>query len=125
MLTLALDIGGSKIAAGLVDPVGVLVHGAIQPIPKNQDAERVWAVVQQVITGAMAAMIASVAAVCDLDLVVVGGGVAQSGRTLFDPLGAALASYAGLDFIRGLRVVPAALGGDAGLIGAARFTQTL
>jgi hypothetical protein len=43
MLTPALDIGGSKIAAGLVDPVGVLVHAAIQPIPKNQDAERVWA----------------------------------------------------------------------------------
>ena len=28
-------------------------------------------------------------------------------------------SYAGLDFIRGLRVVPAELGGDAGLVGAA------
>lgn len=71
--------------------------------------------------GALAAMIASVAAVCDLDLVVVGGGVATSGRVLFDPLHAALAGYAGLDFIRGLRVVPALLGGDAGLIGAARL----
>ena len=35
---------------------------------------------------ALAAMIASVGAVCDLDLVVIGGGVANSGRTLFDPL---------------------------------------
>jgi glucokinase len=68
---------------------------------------------------AVAAMIASVGAVCDLDLVVIGGGVAKSGALLFDPLRAALASYAGLSFIRGLRVVPAALGGDAGLIGAA------
>jgi glucokinase len=68
---------------------------------------------------ALAAMIASVAAVCDLHLVVVGGGVAKAGRVLFDPLNAALAEDAGLDFIRGLRVVPAALGGDAGLIGAA------
>jgi glucokinase len=68
---------------------------------------------------ALAAMIASVGAVCDLDLVVVGGGVAKSGATLFDPLREALAGYAGLEFIRGLRVVPAALGGDAGLIGAA------
>ena len=67
----------------------------------------------------LAAMIASVGAVCDLDSVVIGGGVAKSGRTLFDPLHEALAGYAGLDFIRGLRVVPAALGGDAGLIGAA------
>jgi glucokinase len=68
---------------------------------------------------ALAAMIASVGAVCDLDLVVIGGGVARSGATLFDPLREALAGYAGLEFIRGLRVVPAALGGDAGLIGAA------
>ena len=40
---------------------------------------------------ALAAMIASVGAVCDLDLVVVGGGVAKSGALLFDPLREALA----------------------------------
>ena len=68
---------------------------------------------------ALAAMIASVAAVCDLDLVVIGGGVAKSGRLLFDPLRAALAGYARLDYLAGLRVVPAELGGDAGLVGAA------
>ena len=74
---------------------------------------------------ALAAMIASVGAVCDLDLVVIGGGVANSGRTLFDPLRAALANYTGLSFIRGLRVVPAALGGDAGLIGAAALVSSV
>jgi glucokinase len=68
---------------------------------------------------AVAMAIASVAAVCDLDLVVIGGGVAKSGGLLFDPLRAALKSYAGLDFIRDLRVLPAELGGDAGLVGAA------
>lgn len=68
---------------------------------------------------ALAAMIASVAAVYDLDLVVIGGGVSKAGPLLFDPLRAALAGYAGLDFIRSLRVVPAELGGDAGLVGAA------
>jgi glucokinase len=70
---------------------------------------------------ALAAMIASVAAVCDLDLVVIGGGVARSGRLLFDPVRAALADYARLDFLAGLRVVPAELGGEAGLVGAARL----
>lgn len=70
---------------------------------------------------ALAAMIASVGAVCDLDLVVIGGGVAKSGPLLFDPLRAALAEYAGLDFLSGLRVVPGELGGEAGLIGAARL----
>jgi len=72
---------------------------------------------------AVAAMIASVAAVCDLDLVVIGGGVANAGPVLFDPLGAALGDYAGLDFITGLRVVPAALGGEAGLVGAAALLR--
>ncbi|MDD4867024.1 MAG: ROK family protein [Mycobacterium sp.] len=70
---------------------------------------------------ALAAMIASVAAVCDLDLVIVGGGVARSGPLLFDPLRAALAEHVRLDFLAGLRVAPAALGGAAGLVGAARL----
>jgi glucokinase len=68
---------------------------------------------------AVAAMIASVGAVCDLDLVVIGGGVAKSGKLLFDPLRHGLETYARLDFLRGLRVLPAELGGDAGLVGAA------
>jgi glucokinase len=73
--------------------------------------------------GALAAMIASVAAVCDLDLVVIGGGVANAGGVLFDPLRAALAGYAGLEFLGGLQVVPASLGGDAGLVGAAALAR--
>lgn len=73
---------------------------------------------------ALAAMIASVAAVCDLDLVAVGGGVAKAGRLLFDPLREALDGYARLDFLRSLRVVPAQLGGDAGLVGAAALVNT-
>jgi glucokinase len=32
-----------------------------------------------------------------------------------------VAEYARLDFLTGLRVVPAELGGDAGLVGAARL----
>jgi glucokinase len=72
---------------------------------------------------AVAAMIASVAAVCDLDLVVIGGGVAKAGRLLFEPVRQGLESYAGLDFIRDLRVVPAELGGDAGLVGAAKLAE--
>jgi glucokinase len=70
---------------------------------------------------AVAAMIASVGAVCDLDLVVIGGGVASSGALLFDPLREALTTYARLDFLRGLRVLPAELGGEAGLVGAAHL----
>jgi glucokinase len=72
---------------------------------------------------ALGAMIASVGAVCDLDLVIIGGGVANAGSLLFDPLRAALADYAKLDFLAGLRVVPAQLGGEAGLVGAARLAS--
>lgn len=72
---------------------------------------------------AVAAMIASVAAVCDLDLVVIGGGVAKSGPLLFDPVREVLAHYAGLDFLRAVRVLPAELGGDAGLVGAAALLR--
>jgi glucokinase len=72
---------------------------------------------------AIAAMIASVGAVCDLDLVVIGGGVAKSGVLLFDPLRDALGTYAGLSFLRGLQVVPAQLGGEAGLVGAAALVD--
>ncbi|OBK70963.1 ROK family protein [Mycobacterium sp. 1274761.0] len=67
---------------------------------------------------AVAAMIASVAAVCDLDRVVVGGGVAKSGALLFDPLREKLAEHTGLSFLRELAVVPAELP-NAGLVGAA------
>jgi glucokinase len=56
---------------------------------------------------------------CDLSVVAIGGGVAQAGALLFDPLYLAYAEHARLDFTRELQIVPAALGQDAGLIGAA------
>lgn len=63
--------------------------------------------------------IAATAAVCDLDLAVVGGGVAQAGDLLFDPIRRSLERHAGLSYLDGLRVEPARLGGEAGLVGAA------
>lgn len=72
---------------------------------------------------ALARMIASVAAVADLEVAVVGGGVAQSGSVLFEPLRDGLDRYAGLDFIRDVQVVPAELGVDAGLVGAAELVR--
>ncbi|WP_309054442.1 ROK family protein, partial [Streptomyces sp.] len=67
----------------------------------------------------LAAAIAATAALVELDLVVIGGGVAQSGETLFGPLRRHLADHAVLAFTRDLTVAPAALALDAGLIGAA------
>ncbi|MFJ7266694.1 ROK family protein [Streptomyces sp. NPDC099050] len=68
---------------------------------------------------ALAAAIAATSALVELDLVVIGGGVSQSGEMLFAPLRHHLKSYAVLDFTRDVPVVPAKLALDAGLIGAA------
>ena len=68
---------------------------------------------------ALAAAIVSAAALIDLDDVVVGGGVAQAGGLLFDPLRDAVADLAGLAFVRRVRIHPSPLGNDAGLLGAA------
>lgn len=68
---------------------------------------------------ALAAAIAATATLVETDIAVIGGGVAASGDTLFAPIRAHLADYATLSFVSGLKVVPAALGTHAGLIGAA------
>jgi glucokinase len=63
--------------------------------------------------------IASATHLCDLEVVAIGGGMAQAGSLLFDPLEETLRRYVVLDFARDVRVVPAALGQSAGLVGAA------
>jgi glucokinase len=63
--------------------------------------------------------IASATHLCDLEVVAVGGGLAQAGSLLLDPLEETLRRYVALDFARDVRVVPAALGQSAGLVGAA------
>ncbi|MFG2996458.1 ROK family protein [Streptomyces sp. NPDC048340] len=68
---------------------------------------------------ALAAAIAGTATLVETDIAVIGGGVAASGDTLFEPVRRHLASYATLSFVQDLRVVPASLGTHAGLIGAA------
>ena len=66
--------------------------------------------------------IASAAALLDLELVVIGGSIAlKSWDLLAPPLFDELARSARLDFTRDVRVVQAALGDDAGLLGAARL----
>jgi glucokinase len=68
---------------------------------------------------ALGVAIASVTHMCDLQVVAVGGGLAQAGALLFDPLEEALRTHIGLDFAADVQVVPTALGQGAGLVGAA------
>jgi glucokinase len=97
--------------------------------PENADAAHVAA---SALTGDEAAIaafdragravglaIAATAALFDLELAVVGGGIAQAGDLLLAPVRQALAEHAKLSYIDGIQVVPAELGGRAGLVGAA------
>lgn len=74
---------------------------------------------------ALAAAIAATATLVETEIAVIGGGVATSGDTLLGPIRTHLASYATLSFVRRLRVVPARLGTDAGVIGAAAAATML
>ncbi len=68
---------------------------------------------------AIGAAVAGVVTLLDLDLVVIGGGVAAAGAVLFDPIAEGYTRHAALGYARAPRIVPAMLGGDSGLIGAA------
>lgn len=68
---------------------------------------------------ALGVAIASATHLLDLEVVTVGGGLAQAGPLLFDPLEDAFRRHARMGFAREVRVVPAALGQEAGLVGAA------
>ncbi|MER6610592.1 ROK family protein [Streptomyces sp. NPDC000927] len=68
---------------------------------------------------ALAAGIAATAVLVEIDIAVIGGGVAGAGDILLAPLRRALDRYATLSFVRRLTVAPALMGADAGLVGAA------
>ena len=68
---------------------------------------------------AIGSMLAGVATVLDVHVAVIGGGVANAGELLLAPIRAAIDRFAGLGYARPFEVRPAALGGDAGLVGAA------
>jgi len=68
---------------------------------------------------ALAAGIAATATLVEIGIVVIGGGVGKAGDVLFGPLRRHLADYATLSFVQGLTIVPAQMGTDAGLVGAA------
>jgi glucokinase len=71
-------------------------------------------------TQALARGIAATTTLCDLDRIVIGGGVAAAGELLFAPLRTHLAGFLTLDYVQRLTVVPSELGRTAGLLGAAR-----
>ncbi|NLU77291.1 ROK family protein [Micromonospora sp. HNM0581] len=79
----------------------------------EEPASQVW----REAVDALADGLATAQALFDVETVVLGGGLAQAGAGLFDPLHAALRDR--LTFHREPRLVPAVLGDEAGCLGAA------
>lgn len=65
------------------------------------------------------AALASVVWILNPDVIVIGGGVAKAGPLLFEPIRRSIHARTARVFHQHLRVVPAALGNEAGIIGAA------
>lgn len=63
--------------------------------------------------------LASVAAVLNPEMFIIGGGVSKAGDILFDEVRSVFASLAPEPLQRGVSIVPATLGNDAGIVGAA------
>ncbi len=70
---------------------------------------------------ALGVALASAAHLLELDTVAVGGGLANAGETLLGPARVAFATHTKMPFAARCEIVPAVLGGDAGLVGAAAF----
>jgi len=68
---------------------------------------------------ALAAGIVSTAAICDLSRAVIGGGVSEAADLLLPAIQAGLKAHGRLGFLREISLATAALGGRAGLLGAA------
>ncbi|TLF55275.1 ROK family protein [Nocardia cyriacigeorgica] len=67
---------------------------------------------------ALGRAISSVAALLDIDLVVIGGTVAEAGPVLWKPLGEAIATHARLTSLSSLRAIPSELGAVGVIAGA-------
>ena len=98
------DLAGQYVAA---EKVAVLASAG------DPDAAAVWARA----TAALAQAIVATVTITGVDLVLVGGGLAESGDALIEPLRADVASR--LSFQRAPRIAKAALGERAGCLGAA------
>lgn len=105
-------------AAGWTAPPGVTPDASAVAAAAEAGDLRAQAAYERA-AQALAAAIAATTALVELDLVVIGGGVAQAGDVLFAPLRRRMADYAVLDFTRDVPIVPARLALDAGLVGAA------
>ncbi len=83
----------------------------------DSDDPRAAAAIERMVDH-LARMLGAATQLLNPDVLVIGGGVAQAGARLFAPLEKALVRYTLASHRKGLKLVPAALGEQAGVIGA-------
>ncbi|QOC95121.1 ROK family protein [Micromonospora craniellae] len=105
--------GGSATAPATRPTMVSAAEVAARAAAGEELAGRVW----REAVAALADGLATGQALFDVETIVLGGGLAQAGAGLFDPLRTALRDR--LTFHREPRLVPAALGDEAGCLGAA------
>lgn len=117
-----LDAGIPSILTELMDERGEQLSGPLI----NYAAEHGDGLAIEVLSRAGRALgfaIASLVHLFNPEVVAIGGGVISAGPFLFDPMQEALAEHLIDGFERDLRVIPASLGQDSGLLGAAVLAQ--
>ena len=82
---------------------------------KDPVATQVW----EEFTSQLATGLVNAVWLLNPDRIVIGGGIAKAGKLIFDPLWKKMKSQLASSFTKGLKVVPAHFGNDAGLIGSA------
>ncbi|MFC6356984.1 ROK family protein [Luethyella okanaganae] len=102
---------------------GLAVDGSRDVLARAQAGDEIAGAVWREAIEALALSISQLVALLAPDAVVIGGGLAQAGPALFDPLIAELERL--LTFHRRPRLVPAQIGENAGLIGAALRARDL
>lgn len=97
---------------------GIAAEGARDVFAAAAEGSEAARRVIDAMTDALGRQVALVVQVVNPEVVVVGGGVAEAGEAWLAALGAAVHRYAQPSHVRALRIVPAALGNRAGVVGA-------
>lgn len=119
-------VGNAQIVERAMEMYAVSLQGApegeMSPFTLQQAAERgdpVAIALWKEIGGRVGFMLANIVWLLNPDTIVIGGGVAKAGEWVFGPVRSEIKNRCSPVFWQKLEIVPAQLGSDAGLIGAA------
>ena len=115
---IGVDLGGTNIKIVAVSAEGQMLESST--CETQTDSPLSW--VESVYK--LAAGITSIINAFDPEVIIIGGGIAQAGPALFDPLERFLERLEWRPPGQSVRIVPAALGDFAGTLGAAYYAMS-